>query len=364
MALDDSISTTQSESSDARQQIADAYEQYLGRSATKAELDWRVSQLPGGGGGNNTSLSQQIMDIAGSSEAAGATAKSDTEEGLSIYEEYMNKALEYQLAAAKLAKEGLVEQAQIAADESKRASESALAYLKTGKEEAQAYYNPYQEVGETGLSNLQSLIEKGVEVTSDITKSPYYSLYSWEKDQQDKSIKQKLAGMGLLKSGYGITKQVQADTGLADSLSSTEYERARQTYLDKLGLAEKMSDYGYSATQGAANASIGAGSSSASTAMQTGSTLSSLASSLGSNLASIDTSTGSAGSSLYSSYGSTAASALNQGALARMGLYSSIYNTDTNAALQKAALSKSSSSSALDYLSTLGKMFNFTYKLK
>lgn len=276
-------------------------------------------------------------------------------------------AAEATTRAAELARQGQVAAARIAAAEAKRAQEATIAYQKeatakaitlldntlgqasgTIKEaqtqalsmlesygsEAAELYRPYVEAGTAALSELQTMAETGVQVPSDLTESPYYSLYKYEQEQQQKSIDKALAARGLYNSGYGIGEQVKADTGLTEAFAAQEYERAVADYVRKATLLSETNAMGYGATEAQANIQNNLGANLASVYQWGGGNLANLESGigqakanaelgLGSNLSNISMSTG----DLLANIATNLGNQQSQTALTEGSNQASIYNS-------------------------------------
>jgi hypothetical protein len=63
-----------------------------------------------------------------------------------------------------------------------------------------------------------------------IEKSPFYDLYQWENEQQQKGIDQGLRARGMYGSGKGMSDALKAEVGLGERFAADEYGRAQQNY--------------------------------------------------------------------------------------------------------------------------------------
>lgn len=315
--------------------------------------------------------------------------------------EMNDKSNEALLRAQELANQGMLEAAGMAVEESRAAREASLQYIKESTAKAQSYldatlgqteptirkaqsdalaildefgeksadlYRPYIGAGTEALAATKKMAEEGVQVPTDLTKSPYYPLYQFQQEQQKKAIDQNLSARGLYDSGKGITEQVQADTGLTQSFTAEEYQRAVDDFNRKAGIEGSLLQTGYGAAgnlasiYGAlgankagvvqwgggtlanlqaqtglakANAAIGAGTSSSGISMNAGNQLANIYNQLGINTANTALATGQgqatsadrAGtnlSNIYINSGATQAYLLNQQAQNRTNMFSGL----------------------------------------
>ncbi len=137
---------------------------------------------------------------------------------------------------------------------SQRFNEETGQYEGVTDEQLQAEYQQYAQ-GVPGTTTTTT-----EETPYDIEKSPYYPLYQYQKEQQQKSIDANLSSRGLYRSGKGIGEQVAADTGLTESFAATEYQRAVDDYSRQIAGQGALMGLGYEASGNLANiySSLGA----------------------------------------------------------------------------------------------------------
>jgi hypothetical protein len=246
------------------------------------------------------------------------------------------------------------------------------AQLASGKYPGAANEDQIKADYQTYVSGLQpTTTTTTTEGPYDITQSPYYPLYQFQQEQQNKAIAQNLSARGLYNSGKGIQEQVNADTGLAQSLTATEYQRAVDDYNRKAGIEGTLLGTGYGAagnlasiynSTGAnkanvvqwgggtlanlqtaigtakANAAIGQGTSLAGISTNAGNQLANINTQLGTNLANTTMASGQSQAStsnqlgtnlanIYMNSGTTQAGLLNQQAQNRMNMFAGAANT-------------------------------------
>lgn len=192
--------------------------------------------------------------------------------------------------------DAMMEAARIAAAENERYQKLAHDYSEQAYSRAEGFYSPYKELGDRYLNQYTRMAEGGAPRFSlrDIGESPYASVYEWEKEQQDKAIMQSQAARGLIGAGAGLSEQIKADSGLAQSQTTRDITLQRQEWLDRLGLyntdlgnLKDIANLGWQGAAGTANAALGQGSIQAGLAGQGGQTAASIYSNLSGNLGSM-----------------------------------------------------------------------------
>jgi hypothetical protein len=247
------------------------------------------------------------------------------------------------------------------------------------EEQLQAEYQQYV----AGIPSVTTTGEPTTTTTTqeapyNIEESPYYPLYEYQQEQQQKAIDAGLSARGLYRSGAGLTEQLKADTGLTESFTATEYQRAVDDYTRQLTAQGNLAGMGYEASgnlaniysaTGAnkantiqwgagslanlqsqigaakANAAMGQGTSLANISQQSGAQLANIQNQLGTNLGNVAMTSGQSQANsanqlgtnlvnIYGNLGSNLASIYNQQAQNRTNMYAGLANTGLSALLR------------------------------
>ena len=152
------------------------------------------------------------------------------------------------------------------------------AFIKEGAAKATDLYQPYVQGGQWWGQQAKDMIQQGApqyqqqqgfsyaplapqQSWSDFAKtrldpnnlqnSPEYGLYQWQNQQQQEGIDKALAARGQFGSGSGMTKELQAKTGLEQQFTADEYGHAQNEYQQAYNQAIQQHGIGYSEAQNA-----------------------------------------------------------------------------------------------------------------
>ncbi len=352
MAISDYLeSTSESSSGSQADQIREQYRISLGRDAADSEVEYWINWM----NTNNKSFGEILSGISNSREAQTYKLSQSEREGEEDYRGDIDTAIKYSEGYTAMAAQALQEADFYAKQGLYDMAAKSIAIAQAAYTKAQDYYAPYTESGKRALSELEKLGQGGVR-TGPIEQSPYYGLYKWQQNEQNKSLNQALGSRGLWNSGYGITEQVKSDTGLGEKMAATEYERAVEDYNRRTGIYGNLANYGMQGATGGAQAALSTGKTMADILYGTGQTAAGISTGTGAGLASLYSGQGKTGASLYGQMGSQLYGGGLQTALANMDLFKSMYGTDVNAATQRYVADKSKSGSGINWGALTGSV--------